>query len=340
MEARVSRVRPARYAVCLGVLLALQGCESDRPAFGEASAIVTAVPEAVWTEVEDGVYGALEPTIYTVRDEKMFTVTHVDPRDNTLWGDLMRFRQLLVVGPADAPWVEPVLSASRRSPEEGAVVQAYDVWARGQTVTAVVTDADDIAGGLLASLDELRDLYDRQYRQLAEARMFVSGRDSALADTLMNRAGFSLLLPVVYQWDTRDSVYIFRNDNPDPSELIRQVGVTWASPIPEGMEGEDLLSWRQDLADTYYGDEQIAVLDNLQGGTFTHHGLDAYQIQAVWQSPPDAWPAAGPFILRAVACPAQDRLYLLDAWLYAPGREKYQYMIQLERILDSFRCGA
>lgn len=320
------------------VLLVLGACAEEQGAYGDASSIVTAVPTEVWTEVQDSVYGALEPTIYTVRDEKMFTVTHVDPRDGATWGDLMRFRQLLVVGPADADWVAPVIDAARERDRDGSVVQAFDVWARGQTVTAVVT-GPDVRQGFLDALGPLHDLYDRQYRELAEARMFVSGRDSALADTLMNRAGFSFLLPTVYDWNTRDSVYVFRNDNPDPSELIRQVAVTWASPIPQGMEGEDFLAWRQELADQHYADEQIAVLDNVQGGRFTYDGLDAYQIRAVWQSPPGAWPAGGPFMLRAVACPAQDRMYLLDAWLYAPGKEKYQYMIQLENILDSFTCG-
>lgn len=315
----------------------LTGCAEEQGAYGDASSIVTAVPAAVWSGVQDSVYRALEPTIYTVRDEKTFTVTHVDPDDGATWGDLMRFRQLLVVGPADAAWVAPVLEAARERDRHGDVVQAFDVWARGQTVTAVVT-GDDVRGGFLDALDDLHALYDRQFRELAEARMFVSGRDSALADTLMNRAGFSLLLPTVYTWDALDSVYVFRNDNPDPSELIRQVAVTWASPIPQGMEGEDFLAWRQELADQYYNDEQVAVLDNLEGGRFTYDGLDAYQIQAVWQSPPGAWPAGGPFMLRAVACPAQDRMYLLDAWLYAPGKEKYQYMIQLENVLDSFRC--
>ncbi|MEK9502012.1 DUF4837 family protein [Gaopeijia maritima] len=334
MFAALRPIRPLALIAAIG----LAACAEEQGAYGDASSIVTAVPTAVWEQLEDSVYGALEPTIYTVRDEKTFTVTHVDPNDGATWGDLMRFRQLLVVGPADASWIEPVLRKARDEDRGNAVVQAFDVWARGQTVTAVVTDAADVAGGFLASLDELHALYDRQFRQLAEARMFVSGPDSALVDTLMNRAGFSLMLPTVYTWDARDSVYIFRNDNPDPSELIRQVAVTWASPIPQGMEGEDFLAWRQEIADAYYSDEQVAVLDNLQGGRFDHEGLDAYQIQAVWQSPPGAWPAGGPFVLRAVACPAQDRMYLLDGWLYAPGKEKYEFMIQLERILDSFQC--
>lgn len=39
-----------------------------------------------------------------------------------------------------------------------------------------------------------------------------------------------------------------------------------------------------------------------------------------------------------VTCDEQDRTYLIDAWLYAPGREKYEYIIQLETIVDSFSC--
>lgn len=330
--------RPSSLCVPL-VLLAFGGCTEEQPAFGDASSIVTAMPTEAWDLTADSVYGALEPTIYTVRDEKMFTVSHVDPADASAWSQLRRFRQLLVVGPASAPWIEPVLKAARAEDRGGLVVQASDVWARGQTVTAVVTPEGEVAQALLGALDELHALYDRQYRQLATTRMFVSQPDSALVDTLQNRAGFSLLFPMVYDWATQDSVYIFRNDNPDPSELIRQVAVTWASPIPLGMEGEDFLAWRQEIANDYYSDAQVAVTDNVTAGPFTFDGLDAYQIQAVWQSPPDEFPAGGPFVLRAVACPDQDRMYLLDAWLYAPGKEKYQYMIQLETILDSFRCG-
>ncbi|HSG46634.1 MAG TPA: DUF4837 family protein, partial [Longimicrobiales bacterium] len=164
---------------------------------------------------------------------------------------------------------------------------------------------------------------------------------SALADTLSRTAGFSVVVPEVYYWDQRDSVFVFRNDNPDPSELIRQVAVTWRTPIPGELDGEELLAWRAELAAAHYSYPQTVDLSNAQAGPFMHERLSAYQVQAVWQNPPDAnWPAAGPFILWAVACPSQDRLYLLDAWLYAPGREKYEYMIQLQTILESFRCGS
>ena len=124
---QLRRVSPAIVAL---VPLVLGACAEEQGAYGDASSIVTAVPSDVWDQVQDSVYGALEPTIYTVRDEKTFTVTHVDPRDGATWGDLMRFRQLLVVGPADADWVAPVLAAAREEDRGGGVVL------RGEDVAA------------------------------------------------------------------------------------------------------------------------------------------------------------------------------------------------------------
>jgi hypothetical protein len=330
-----------RLAVPLLAALALIAACDQQGAYGDANSIVAVAPAELWGEIEDSVYSALEPTIWTVRNEKMFTVTYQDPTGQG-WANLRRFHQMLLIGPANEPWIREALDEARGDdPAPPSIVQVRDVWARDQLVTIVLTPEQGGAEAVRSQLDSLSTLYDRQYRQWAMSRMFVSGADTALADTLAREAGFRVTIPTVYYWDRQDSVYLFRNDNPDPSELIRQVMVTWMSPLPQGLEAEGLLAWREDVAEAYYTDDQIVVLDNAEAGPIDVDGHEAYQIQAVWQSPPESfWPAAGPLILRAVRCPEQDRLYLLDAWLYAPGKEKYEYMIQLERILDSFECGA
>ena len=323
-------------ALLLAVLLA--ACDRTG-AYGDATSIVAAMDPGLWADVEDDVYSVLEPTIQTVRDERTFTVTYQDPTQE-VWGRLRQFKQLLLVGTGSEEWMSDVVD--RLDDVEAAppqILQVRDVWARAQSVTVILLPETGQPEALRTQLEPLGQLYDSQYRSLALGRMFVSGRDSALADTLRRDAGFSLLLPEVYYWDRTDSVFVFRNDNPDPSELIRQIAVTWRTPISEELDGEELLSWRAALAAQYYSEPQIVELSNAQAGPFSHESWSAYEVQAVWQNPPEAnWPAAGPFILWAVACPSQDRLYLLDSWLYAPGREKYQYMIQLETILNSFGC--
>lgn len=334
-------MRAARLSsVLILLVVGLSACDREG-AYGDANSIIAVTSPEFWPEIENDVYEALETRIRTVRDEKMFTVTYQNPADSS-WLNLKRFKQMLIIGPESDPIVAEVLAESRESnfsPPQ--LIQVHNVWARGQQVTVLLTPETDMASAVRNRLPELHALYDGQYREWAYNRMFISGADSTLADSLYLAEGFSLMVPTVYELIPADSVFIFRNDNPDPAELIRQIAVTWRTPIPEGIGGEELLEWRREVAAAHYTEPQLENLDNVEAGPFESNRLQAYQIKAVWENTPEAdWPAAGPFILWGLVCPGQDRMYMIDAWLYAPGKEKYEFMIQLETILESFRCAA
>ncbi len=318
--------------------LLLSACDEPTRAWGELNSIIVATSEDRWLGVEDLVESALEAQIVSVRPEKTFVVTHQDP-SLPAWERLQRFRQLLLIGTADDPWMTEALAlAERTSFDPPEIFQVEDVWARPQTATVMLLSTEDPAEAepLLAPL---HDLLDDQYRDWVRARMFMSGRNEALADSLWDIAQFSILLPQLYQRRQEDSVFMFRNANPDPSELLRQITVTWQPYSPETVSSDELLAWRQEVADRYFGYPQVHDLGLLRTRRLQQGDILVNEVRAVWANPPeDPYPAGGPFITRAVACPHQDRVYMVDAWLYAPGRDKYQYLLQLETILDSFRC--
>ncbi len=322
-------------------LLGLTSCSQLPVAYGDGNSVIVAMDTTVWRQVSDSVETVLQPKILTIRQERAFDVTYQDPTEPTKWGNLRRFRHLVLVGTRNAPWLKKPLDQVGSSAKAPGLYSAHNVWASGQTVDIVLLSKPDAAGEVYPYLPKVEQSINEQYRGWAKARMYMSGVDSALADTLMGQAGFSLVLPKVYTWrKPADSVYIFRNDNPDPSKLIREVMVTWQSPIPPGLQAKDLLDWRQRIVSKYYKENQDLDLSLQQGGPFKYEGLQGYRIQAMWKNPPSlGWPAAGPFLLRAIICPSQNRMYLLDAWLYAPNTDKYQYMIQLRTILDTFKCG-
>ena len=333
-----THARFKRPAILLAVAAAA-GCGEKGVGYGDPNSIVAVMSAERWDEVADDVYEAFEKTITTVRDEKTFTVTYQEPYDEH-WMNLRRFRQMLVVGTRSDEWVQEVLGEARTPVDRDGLHQIHDVWARGQTVTLVLLPDGWSADALRPRLAEAHEVLDGQYREYAVNRMYFSGADSALADTLATEHGFSLLLPQVYRWSHDDSVFVFRNDNPDPSELIREVVVTWLSPSAPSLSAEQVLAWRSRLVASHYSEPQDVVLEGMQRDTVDVGGRTAYQVQSQWRNPPDrGWPAGGPFVTRVVTCDGQDRTYLVDAWLYAPGKEKYEYMIQLGTILDSFRCG-
>ena len=331
------RGRRATILAALVMILPVASCDQLPLTLGDFNSIIVTAAPAVWEQTRDDLVPALERTVLTVRDEKIFTVTAGEPGSET-WLKLRRLKQQLVIGTATDPWMARPLAKLDEPVAPPQIAHMENVWARGQLVTAVVLEADNEVEGLRELAQELGDIYENWFRDRSVARMFVTEPDSALSRQLARDHGFTLLVPAVYRYEATDSVHMFRNDNPDPSELIRQFTVTWQRPIPDEFGTEDLLAWRAWLVDGYYNYPQVMSHDLAVEGPETLNGHRAYAYQAVWKNPPGTFPAAGPFIVRWVDCPDQGRRYLIDAWLYAPGSDKYQYMVQLDEITSSFRC--
>lgn len=332
--------RSLSLSVAIAVMLASSACEKPR-AQGDQNAFIVGASTEVWDEVQDVFRDAMEPTIQTVRNERPFRITHQDPAVAEDWGLLSRFRQVLVLGFEADPWIQQALEEARENVGPApALVQVTNVWALGQTVSVLLLPETGRAQAVQDLAPRLHDILDEQFRRYAVNRMFVTGADTVLRDSLAENVGFSVVVPEVYDYtSTADSVFRFRNDNPSPQELIREIVVTWISPIPDAdPTAGELRSWREDFSATYYNDPQVVDTMLTSYNAVEVDGLSGVEYQAAWVSPPGAWPAGGPFITRALRCPSQDRLYFTDGWVYAPNQDKYQFMIQLETVLDSFRC--
>ncbi len=323
------------------LLLAATACaDSSRPAMGDVNSVIVVADSALWAEVSDTVMAALQPRIFAVRDEPAFHLTHT-VYGGEYWTDLQRFRQLLVLGEPEEPWIARPLAIAGTTVEPPAIVEVDRVWARRQLVTALVLPAEGAAPAVVEHLDTLASLMQSRYRDWARTRMYISGHDSALVDTLRNAAGFTIDIPEVYRWRRQDdSTYFFLNDNPDASQLVRWLTVSWY-PLPEAAPAPmEILDRRDTLGARFYDWDQRAERDRLQVREIDAPGGGGIAIRGAWSGTDEGFPQGGAFITYSIDCPDQYRRYLLDAWLYAPARDKYQYMIQLETLLDSFRCGS
>ncbi len=311
-------------------------------AYGDPNAIIVAAAEEGWAAMEDSVFTVLGPDVYTLRTERTFRLTHQVPAGEN-WLRLRKFKEVVLIGGPDDPWLtEPLASLDEGTTYEvPGIVQAEDVWATNQHLTLMLVDTNgDVPAQVYAMVGEVHSTIDERFRQGALQRMFVSGTKENLADSLRTMAGFTLTLPDVYQWVADDSLYIFRNDNPDPAELIRQFSVTWITPIPEPLPVDSLMDWREAVAEESYDYPQVVDRTDLHQRVLALGDMAVTEVRGPWENPPGSWPAAGPFIFWTVACPEQNRLYYLDAWLYAPGKDKWEYILQLETIMRSFRCGS
>lgn len=328
-------------ATLFGVLLiAVIGCnDKTRPAMGDDHSVIVVAADTLWAQVEDVVLTTLQPRIFAVRDEATFRVSHVAPTD-PYWGDLRRFRQILAIGRPDDSWVEAALPRTVAPEEAPAIFEAENVWARNQRVTILVVPETGEPAAVEASVDSIASLLDRRYRAWARERMYTSGLDTELVEHLRREDGFSVEMPNVYRWrQVSDSAYMFINDQPDAEIMVRSVLISWRSGTEGEPDVELALDWRDAVVQRYYDWGQDTQRDRLQTRRVDGPADGGIEVRGVWHGTVEGFPQAGSFITRIVDCPDQQRRYLLDSWLYAPARAKYQYIIQLETLLNSFRCG-
>lgn len=333
--------RHALRTLLPALLAGLAAC--DQPTvMGEANSLIVAAPDSLWAEVEERTYEVLEPTIFTTRDENLYVVQQIDP-SHAAWPELRRFRHVIVFATSDAPIMQEVARAAEMdlmSLQPGRVFQAGDVWARGQTVTAALLRRGNEVESWIDALPSVLNAVDESYRAFVLRRMFATPPDTALRRDLANRFGFEILVPQVYDRVARetadgDSLVILRNDNPDPSELIRSVLVASRTDV-DSLTRDLALEWRAAIDSVQYNVAQGIDDTHSQVTEFQIAGRPALEVTGVWQDERGNFPAAGPFAVWLVDCP--DRTFFIDAWLYAPNEPKYEYMLQLQEILGSFRC--
>jgi len=346
---RTVRSAPTTALLALVAAVLLVAACDKSTAFGEADSLILVADEALWMELEDETYGILEPTLTTVREDRTFHVTFV-PSGGSELDQLLLWRQVLVFGPPDDSRVREIVDEADRDapPSPGEIVQARDVWARGQLATAVVLEPAAEAESWRTALPDLAELLDRQFREYATSRMWVSGVDTAFAVSLRERYGVGLRAPRIYHGSIgEDGLIRLRNDRPSPSDRIRSILVERAEPgaATTGDDGEAPLdpdavfAWREAIDSVAYNVPQAIERADVEPRRFELNGAPAIQVQGIWRDE-GTYPAAGPFVARAVRCP--DSTWFFDAWLYSPHPEdsKYEFMLQLEAILDSFRCTA
>lgn len=312
----------------------LAACGSG-PAFGSDNAVIAVVAPEVRDQVEPLIRRTFETLRFTTRPEPVFQVTFTTPAE---LGNFRRWERLIVVEPTTDPLLLPDLVDV---PANGPVVaRVEDEWARGQTIWVLGGETPAATVELVAAqVDSLyRQIYRRFARHHAE-RMWASGRDSALTGRLQDSLGFSILLPRVYQsapGSAQPSTRVWYNQDPR-----RVVSLHWR-PAPPNLTADTVLAVRRDWGHQVFpGDSLMLGGDSIPSGPSAPRvsearlgGRPAVRIQGVWHG---ADGGAGVFLTYGLIC--GDRLVLLDGNLYAPDRNKIPYLLQLERIFDTFRCG-
>lgn len=156
--------------------------------------------------------------------------------------------------------------------------------------------------------------------------------DRAVSDLLRKRHGFELAVPETYTAHAENAAW------PAAVEFscmfpARVVTVYWLDGVAaeQAQRSDFLLGLQRDAMWRLHRDTLIEERSEWVGSIATGLAL----LRGVWQNQEDV--AGGPFRTRFVYDRERARLYGVQASLFAPGRPKHAFMLELAAIQASFR---
>ena len=174
-------------------------------------------------------------------------------------------------------------------------------------------------------------------------RMYYSGVNEQLSDSLATTEGFRITLPAFYVETNRDSLKLQDNEMHfvqfDP---VRSIFISWednASTADLDLSQKALAAYRDSVLKRIYPTSE-SVVSRVDTSTVVSRGLSRLRVYGVWENMEEI--SGGVYISQFIDVPEQNRRYYIDCLLFAPRtrRSKYRYIFQLDHIMNSFRMAA
>ena len=330
-------VRAALSLWLLPAAVVLTSCTGPvMTAVGESDDLVVVRNAGTLPEATALLVAAMEAENPWLLGEPAFGVT-VTPASN--FGTVSNRRHLLLLGTWGSGGVEDLVRRRISSLEPGEVARlviAYDLWAKGQVVGAIMgRDEAELAEFLSARSDEIL----RAFESAVESRLVESLRERATqtgkTEQLEERFGWSLAPPSGYDLITthaEDGFVFFRRTRPD-----RSIFVYWESGESDYVTDEFAIAKREELARLHYDGDEIEWRRELAVETVDFQGRPAVRLAGWWGN--RRLVGGGPFVTYCFYEPGQGRVYILDGSLFAPGLEKTPLMRNLDAVLHTFSPG-
>ncbi|MEO1629535.1 MAG: DUF4837 family protein, partial [Bacteroidota bacterium] len=241
----------------------------------------------------------------------------------------------------------------------GGVIERPDLWARGQMIYfATDTTPERLADAIRAKGSEMRRNFNAVQLAGTTTEMYDKGRQILLEDTLMQDHDFAVGIQHDYfiatdtsfapappfdvgteahvVWLRRTLVEIQRNllvyyvDGVSADEAEALLEPSLIVRRFDRVTSQFLRGAQNDSAYVFTEPRISVDLD-----TTTIGGNEALEVRGLWRM--NLFVQGGPFIAYAFHEPTQERLYLMYGFVLAPGKDKREFVRQLEAMARTFR---
>jgi hypothetical protein len=356
-------MRSALYLLLLGLFLGTVSCteemreqlEAHPTAFGPLNQLVVIADTSLWNgpvgEAFDYYFAAAYPIL--PQPEPLFDIKYFTP------GQLMEAKErrelrtyvfLADLTQKDSPVTRMMtedVGAEKlaEAGQEGGfkVALAKDKWAKGQLLVYMAgSDPKALVESIRSQYAGIIERIRKEDKNRIDAGVYIGGLNENLREDIRVNLGVNLKVPQDYfkaMHDPAKRVMWIRKETEDISSniLIQVLPYTDKSQLSkEGIKAirDELGKYvASDIEQTYMVTNDVDLPMLSSAGTFQNF----YSVEArgIWEMHNDYM--GGPFFSLLVLNPNDNNLYFFDGFLYAPGKNKREFMQQLEHVIRTAR---
>ncbi len=351
-----------RYLLFLLSIVCLSSCDLEKTAKmkhnlpkadGKPGEVIVVMDSAQWEgEIGKRVRGVFtELTAYLPRDEPLFSLNHIKPKD--FQSILKKQKNLLFVtvlgdnSKGNRKLKTYFTKESLKMIEEDSTLFMYakkDEFAKGQEVLHLFGETEEI---LTNNISKNKRKLQKHFLDIEEKRfyksLYTAKVEKGISKHIEDKLGCELKVPFGFEIALEDDNFIWlRNFSPD---VDKSIFISWVDYISEEMFSLDsLLKLRTEISKPYilYKPEDpesymLTETDNFDvfRKEINFKGLYSIQLRGLWKV--NKYYMGGPFISYTMVDESTNRLYYIEAFLYSPGRAQRDYMRELDTIIKTFK---
>jgi hypothetical protein len=320
-------------------LLIYGGCRKKQLiAGGERDVIVVLAQDSEWARSEEVLRKALEREVYTPNREKIYELMHGQPE---MLSSYIYAKNLILIGDIGSSTeasnlietllTEEALAKVKRN--EAYIFEKENPWAFAQYLMVIASPGEPGAAEIVEkNSDLIFQFFENASHKRAKWLIYSGGREHDRERALQKKAHVSMELPIGFYMKELDTVETFATFvRKFPYRLI---SIGWSDTLLEVLSLEDACRKRDSIATRYFEKDSV-VKDQTEGRQVDFLGRKAYKIEGIWENNEKVM--GGPFRTYFFNDTLHDRSYFIDIHVFAPGKKKWFYLMELEAIAATFK---
>ncbi len=315
----------------ISALFALSSCSSfKKQALGPDELIIVLADETIYDTHLPQLQALYSRPVYTPMKEELFYLKRVT-REEFEKENYSRYKNIIMLSNIDSntPETDFIKKMISDGIQEGVRNGEYyyalknDAWSKGQTILFLLDSKNVHLGGYLERFsDKMFNVFYEKMITGIKKRLFDKYSNDYARDYLNKNYGMDMIIPhdfsIGEQGKGKDKFIRFRRTNPD-----RWMTVLRTQYDSELSFQENIIQTRDRIGSEFADSVKVnpEILSFKPDSAFAPDGIKA---EGIWEY----YDGGGPFFTYAFI--KNGNFYLIDGAVFAPSKDKYPFLIQLD----------